>query len=260
MAETTETGTTTSKQLTSRNRERCETGITGLDSVLNGGIPRGNTVLVTGSCGTGKTTIGFEFIVHGAIRGENSLFISVTEDSTKLLQNVIPYTFFDQSLIKSGKLTFIDLPSMYDRLGLEKEELSLEEVDLLVDAIADIVKELQIKRCVIDSITSVCYRLKRDEKIRTFILRLGKSLSELGCTTMLVSEISPNADRYSLYGVEEAIADGIILLGNLERRGDLLRTLQVIKMRGTQHTRTKYVLDLTDVGVLLVPLLKGGGA
>ena len=135
----------------------------------------------------------------------------------------------------------------------------MEEVDLLVDAISDIVKELQIKRCVIDSITSVCYRLKRDEKIRQFILHLGKSLSELGCTTMLVSEISPNAERYPLYGVEEAIADGIILLGNLERRGDLLRTLQVIKMRGTQHTRTKYVLDLTDVGVLLVPLLKGGG-
>ncbi|HEQ78852.1 MAG TPA: circadian clock protein KaiC, partial [Euryarchaeota archaeon] len=50
----------------------------------------------------------------------------------------------------------------------------------------------------------------------------------------------------------------IILMGNLERRGDLLRTLQVVKMRGTQHSRAKYVLDLTNVGVLLVPLLKGG--
>ena len=47
-------------------------------------------------------------------------------------------------------------------------------------------------------------------------------------------------------------------MGNMERRGDLLRTLQVVKMRGTQHSRTKYVLSLTPVGVLLVPLLKGG--
>jgi circadian clock protein KaiC len=59
--------------------------------------------------------------------------------------------------------------------------------------------------------------------------------------------------------VEEALADGIILMGNMERRGDLLRTLQVIKMRGTSHSRAKYVLDLTPAGVLLVPLLKGGG-
>jgi circadian clock protein KaiC len=65
--------------------------------------------------------------------------------------------------------------------------------------------------------------------------------------------------RYSTYGVEEAIADGIILMGNYERRGDLLRTLQVVKMRGTSHSRAKYVLDITPLGILMVPLLKGGG-
>jgi len=62
-----------------------------------------------------------------------------------------------------------------------------------------------------------------------------------------------------MFMVEEALSDGIILMGNMERRGDLLRTLQVIKMRGTMHSRAKYVLDLTPAGVLLVPLLKGGG-
>jgi len=127
-----------------------------------------------------------------------------------------------------------------------------------LQAIADIVRDLGIKRLVIDSITSVCYQLRTEEKIRQFILKVGKSLSEYGCTSILVSEISPSSERYSLYGVEEAIADGIILMGNLQRRGDLLRTLQVVKMRGTNHSRAKYVLDLTPSGVLLVPLLKGG--
>jgi circadian clock protein KaiC len=129
---------------------------------------------------------------------------------------------------------------------------------VLVRAVADIVKEMDVKRLVIDSITSVCYRLRSQEKIRDFILKIGSTLSSLGCTSILVSEISPAEERYSLFGVEEAIADGIIFMGNLERRGDLLRTLQVVKMRGTQHSRTKYVLDLTSAGVLLVPLLKGG--
>jgi circadian clock protein KaiC len=143
-------------------------------------------------------------------------------------------------------------------LGLTDIELTLEDVDVLVKAIGNLVDELSIKRLVIDSITSVCYRLKTEEKIREFILKVGKALSDRGCTSILVSEISPTAERYSLYGVEEAIADGIVLMGNLERRGDLLRTLQVVKMRGTSHSRAKYVLDLTPVGILLVPLLKGG--
>ncbi len=55
------------------------------------------------------------------------------------------------------------------------------------------------------------------------------------------------------------MADGVILLGNRERRGDLLRTLQIVKMRGTSHSRARYILDLTSSGVLLAPLLKGGG-
>ena len=94
-------------------RERCATGIEGLDNILNGGIPRGNTILFTGSCGTGKTTLSLEFLVHGAIAGENCLFISVTETSDKLMNNVIPYDFFDENLIKKGVLSFVDMPVWY---------------------------------------------------------------------------------------------------------------------------------------------------
>jgi len=240
------------------DRDRCVTGVEGLDTILYGGIPRSNTVLLTGSCGTGKTSLALEFLMHGAVKGENSLFVSVTENSEKLLQNIIPYKFFEKNLIKSGRLVFIDMPVMYERLGLTKAELSMEEIELLVNSIASLAKELQTKRLVIDSITSVCYKLKTSEKIRDFILKLSKALSDLGCTSILVGEVTADSTSYSTFGVEEAIADGIILMANMERRGDLLRTLQVIKMRGTMHSRAKYVLDLTPVGVLLVPLLKGG--
>jgi circadian clock protein KaiC len=239
------------------DRERCITGIEGLDTILYGGIPRANTILLTGSCGTGKTSLALEFLIHGALKGENSLFISVTENSEKLLANIIPYKFFDKGLVKSGKLVLVDLPVMYERLGLTKAELSMEEIDLLVASITDLVKELETKRLVMDSITSVCYKLKTSEKIRDFILKLSKALSDADCTSILVSEMAGQSFSYSMFGVEEAIADGIVYMANMERRGDLLRTLQVIKMRGTMHSRAKYVLDLTPMGVLLVPLLKG---
>jgi circadian clock protein KaiC len=238
--------------------DRCVTGIEGLDNILNGGVPRGNTVLITGSVGTGKTSMCLEFLVHGALFGENSMYVSVTESADKLLKNIIPYDFFDEKLVRDGRLTFLDIPVIYERLGLDKAEFDYEEIHILIDAIVGLVRELKVKRLVVDSITSVSYRLKSEEIIREFVLKLGSILSGMGTTTLLVSEISPTGERYSSFGVEEAISDGIIVMGNLERRGDLLRTLQVVKMRGTMHSRAKYVLDLTTTGVLLVPLLKGG--
>jgi circadian clock protein KaiC len=98
------------------------------------------------------------------------------------------------------------------------------------------------------------------------VFNLGKCLAQLHCTTLLTSEVSqfgrPWAGApgvtYSVYGVEETIADGIILLGTIERKGYLLRTLHVVKMRGTTHSLAKYVLELTGKGVEIVPLLKWG--
>jgi KaiC/GvpD/RAD55 family RecA-like ATPase len=238
--------------------ERCATGIEGLDDILGGGIPRGNMVLVAGSVGTGKTTLCLEFLVRGAERGERSLFLSVTEASQKLIQNLSTFEFFRADLVHDGSLVFVDLPTLYDKLGLEHEELTADEIDILIRTIHDLVKDLGVKRLVLDSLTSVCYRIRRDEAIRDFMLRLGQSLSELGCTSLLVSEIGPTAGRYSMHGVEEAIVDGVILLWNTRRQGDILRVLQIVKMRGTAHSRAQYVIELTPIGLLMAPHLKGG--
>ncbi len=246
------------KEREAGERERCVTGIDAVDHILNGGVPRGNTVLISGSVGTGKTSICVEFLIRGALFGENSLYLSVTEPTEKLLRNVIPFDFFDDRLMKQGKLQFVDLPKIYEKLGIDKENLDMAAARLLVDAIAGMVEEQRIRRLVLDSVTSVCYGLRDQERIRDFLLRLGATLSAKNCTSLLVSEISSDGEAYSRWGVEEALADGVIVTGNLERRGDLLRTLQIVKMRGTTHSRAKYVLDLTTSGVLLVPLLKGG--
>ncbi|HLM91772.1 MAG TPA: ATPase domain-containing protein [Thermoplasmata archaeon] len=238
--------------------ERCPTGIEGLDNILYGGIPRGNMVLVAGSVGTGKTTLCLEFLVRGAERGERSLFLSVTESSDKLIQNLSTFEFFRTELVTNGSLVFVDLPLLYEKLGLEHEELTPDEIVILIRTIRDLVRNLGAKRLVLDSLTSVCYRIRRDERIRDFMLRLGQELSDAGCTSLLVSEIGPTPGRYSLHGVEEAIVDGVLLLWNGRRQGDILRVLQVIKMRGTSHSQAQYVIELTPIGMLLAPHLKGG--
>ena len=238
---------------------RCATGIEGLDNILEGGFPLGNMVLVAGSVGTGKTTLCLEFLVRGAERGERSLFISVTESSGKLIQNLSTFDFFRPELVANGSLVFVDLPVIYRKLGLEREELSPEEIDILLRTIEGLVRSLGVRRIVLDSLTSLCYRIRRDEQIRDFLLRLGSILNEAGCTSLLVSEIGPTSSRYSTHGVEEAIVDGVVLLWNNRRQGDILRVLQIVKMRGTSHSRTQYVIELTPIGLLMAPHLKGAG-
>jgi circadian clock protein KaiC len=237
---------------------RCETGIDALDAILGGGIPRGNMVLVAGSVGTGKTTLTLEFLIRGAERGERSLFLSVTEATAKLVQNVASFEFFRTSLLEDGSLVMVDLPPIMAKLGFDRDELSHEDLDLLIRTIRDLVQSLGVRRLVLDSITSLGYRIPRDEQLRDFLLRLGELLAEADCTSVIVSEISPEPGRYSTRGVEEAIVDGIIPLRNTRRLGDILRVVQVVKMRGTAHSRALYVLELTPIGILLAPHLKGG--
>ncbi len=238
-------------------RDRCATGIEGLDDILGGGIPKGNMILVSGSVGTGKTTLSLEFLVRGAERGERSLFLSVTEASKKLVQNLRTFEFFRPELVENGSLVFVDVPVVYERLGLDREEFTSEDTDLLVLTFRNLVQELGAKRVVLDSLTSVCYRIRREERIRDFMLKLSQELSELDCTTILVSEVGNPAGRLSLYGVEEAIVDGVILMGNTRRQGDIIRVLQIVKMRGTSHSRAQYVIELTPIGLLMAPHLKG---
>jgi len=239
---------------------RCQTGIEGLDKLLNGGIPSGNSVLLTGAVGTGKTTLAVEFLNFGALNGELGLYIAVTEHAQKVIDNMRTYEFFDQSLVEGKKLLFIDLPALLEKLGLEKPEFTREDDSALVKGLVDLVKEVGAKRLVVDSITAILFQVKTKERIRDFMTKLARRLSEAGCTSLFISEIPPGETHYSSFGVEDAVADGIIVLGNVDQRGYLLRTLHVVKMRGTPHSRSKFVIDLTPYGIILVPLLRGSGS
>ena len=87
---------------------RTKTGISGLDSVLNGGIPKGNVVLLTGACGTGKTTLALEMLVNGAKEGENGIFITTTEPVERVIENAATYAFFDRAFV-GKKIHFVDV-------------------------------------------------------------------------------------------------------------------------------------------------------
>lgn len=238
--------------------ELCKTDIQDLDVILGGGVPVGSTVLVTGSSGSGKTTLCMQFLTNGAKNDERGVFFTITEPLFKLTKNMEGFKFYDKKLIESGLVNLIDLRIISERLGLDTEKYTVEDASALLDILKDIADELNVKRLIIDSITALCYRLQTPEMIRDFIFKLGSSLAAMNCTTLLTSEVPPQQFKYSQYGIEEFISDGIIFLGDTEREGDLIRTFQVVKMRGAAHSRTKYMMNISsDNGVELTPLLIG---
>ena len=245
------------------NEDYCITGIEPLDQKLGGGIPAGNSVLMVGSSGSGKTTFCMQFLANGARNGERGVFFTITEPLFKLTKNMENFQFYDKKLIEQGMVNIIDLRIISDRLGLNVEKYSVEDASALLEVLKDIADELQVKRLVIDSITALCYRLESDEMIRDFIFKLGSSLAAMGCTTLLTSEIPPAGEgevKYSKYGIEEFIADGIIYLSDIDRKGDLIRTMQIIKMRGTSHSRSKSAMSISsDRGIEISTLLKSRG-
>ncbi len=237
--------------------ELCETGIEKFDEMLGGGIPTGSTVLVVGSSGSGKTTLCMQYLINGAKKGERGVFFTITEPLFKLTKNLDGFSFYDKKLIESGMVNLIDLRIISERLGLDTEKYTVEDASALLDILRDIADELNVKRLVIDSITALCYRLQTPEMIRDFIFKLGSSLAAMNCTTMLTSEVPPRKFQYSQYGIEEFISDGIIFLGDIERKGDLIRTFQIVKMRGAAHDRTKTAMIISGKnGVELETLLR----
>ena len=164
------------------------------------------------------------------------------------------------NMVDTGLINVFDMDVLYSWLGLDKSTFDLDDVHALIKSITDIVNTIGVTRLVIDSVTTLCYKIKSEQLIRDFLFTLGKKLATLGCTTILISEITSASEnaRWSSYGVEEAIADGIVVLGDVERMGHLLRFLQVVKMRGTAHSRAKHAIELTPLGVMLTPMLKWG--
>jgi len=198
-----------------------------------------------------------QYLFNGARNGERGVFFTITEPLFKLTKNLEGFNFYDKKLIESGMVNIIDLRIISERLGLDAEKYTVEDAGALLDILKDIADELNVKRLVIDSITALCYRLQSREMIRDFIFKLGTSLAAMNCTTLLTSEVPPKTYKFSQYEIEEFISDGIIFVGDIERKGDLIRTLQIVKMRGTAHSRAKFAMNISaERGMELVPLLK----
>lgn len=224
--------------------ERIPTGIPGLDEIIEGGLPKGRTVLVTGAAGSGKTTLGIQFLYDGAAKhGENGLFVTLQEELLDLTQDMARFGWDLEKLNQQGKLALVQPPIPF--------EVSQGNID--IDTILDLVHkravEVDAKRIVFDSLAQLGLPYADSVALRCDLMRLGAMLRELGCTTMLITEMGEGDQRVSRYGVEEFLAQGVIIL----HLTPTYRAIQVAKLRGTKHDTGIHRMRITDKGIVVGP-------
>ena len=218
--------------------KRVSSGIKGLDALLKGGFPKGSTILVSGSPGSGKTILSMQFLVNGALKGENGFYLSLEEDVERM-KNYLSSAFNwpIKELEKKKKLVMVK-SDIYD---FEKFK----------DLIETTVEKMKIERIVIDPITVLSLFFERPLEIRRSLLELDAMLKKLNCTSILTCEIPEGSSLISSFGIEEFTSDGIILLFYKigQPRGIVVR-----KMRLTDHDKDVHPFEIkSGSGIVVYP-------
>ena len=226
-------------------KERVSTGIPSLNEMFKGGgYTRGSTMLVSGTAGTGKTSIAAAFATETCKRGERCLFLCYEESSGQLIQNMSSIGFHFEPLIKKGLLKIVSLrPSFF---GLEMHLLDLYKT----------IEDFKPKSVIIDPLTSLLGQGNHLE-VQSLITRMIDLLKSNGITGFFTSLVSSSAqnDTSGEIGVSSLIDTWIVVRELEENKGKRrIRGLYIVKSRGTGHSSDVHKLILSDDGIKLVPM------
>src|ERR1700738_3680107 len=229
--------------------EKALTGITGLDEVTFGGLPRGRATLITGSPGCGKTMLGIEFLVKGARDySEPSVFVTFEETKNELVVNAASLDFDLGKLVREGKLAI-------DHVHVDPNEIAeTGEYDLegLFIRLKYAIESVGAKRVVLDTIETLFSGFSDTVLLRAEIRRLFQFLKSFGVTAIVTGERGENA--LTRFGLEEYVADCVILLDHRVADQITTRRMRIVKYRGSSHGTNEYPFIIDEQGFSVLPV------
>jgi KaiC/GvpD/RAD55 family RecA-like ATPase len=210
--------------------KRVRTFVRGLDEKMEGGIPKGSVNLICGTAGTMKSSLAYSILYHNALRaGIPGLYVTLEQDPRSLLRHMEKL-----NMAKEGAVDIVCFNDIKEKVKERRVENWIQKLSSFLKEMKD---EKKYELLVIDSLNAL-YSLTTIKDVRAEIYFFFKSLSDLGFTSFLISEMPPEGGRYGEYGVEEFLSDGIIHL-LFQRRGGILTSLEryigIVKMRATNH-------------------------
>lgn len=229
------------------------TGIVGFDQIANGGIPKGRSTLLSGTAGSGKTVMALQFLLAG-VRDydENGVFVTFEEAPTDLMQNVRSFGWDLEGLLAERKIAVVDATP---EPGEETIHAGPYDLSALLARIENAIRSVNAKRVILDAIGALFPQLTDANIIRRELHRIAAGLRKLGVTTLVTMERTDEEGGVGRWGVEEFVADNVILLRNRLEAEKRRRTVEILKFRGATHHKGEYPFTIdTEDGVTIIPL------
>jgi circadian clock protein KaiC len=224
------------------------TGVPGLDEMMDGGIPTGDSVLVAGPSGSGKSVLATQFIAEGGKRGEAGVLVVFEEHPKEYLYRADGFGFHLREMIEAGTL---------EALYLRPLDLSPDET---LHEIREAVERVGARRVVIDSMSGFELALAPTFRadFRESLYRLVGALTGVGITVLTTMEITQGQDQLRFTpNVISFLADDLISLRYVEVDRALRKVAAVVKMRGSQHSKAYREYEITDTGFVVGGDLNG---
>jgi len=236
------------------------TGIKGLDELLGGGFPEGRCILLVGSPGAGKTTFALQYLYHGSVMGETGLYVTLDEHPDLIKRNLGSYNWDIDGMEKKGKLLFVDASGLRKTRARESGFISRDDsaigefVDFpeLIKTITKLVEGESVQRIALDPVTSLMLRYAEELRKRRATIAFFDALADSGCTSLVTSELKTSLmDRR--FQVEEFLSHGVVLLHTLFHQGNIVRAVQIEKMRGISHDTQIRPYQFGTTGIEVFP-------
>ena len=235
--------------------KRVSTGITGMDELIQGGFPDRTVNLITSPSGGGKTLFALQYIYNGARDyDEPGIFITL-EESRESIDRVTKNFGMDIARYEQdGKLFIIDLGEMRKEVKIDEEVSSgMISFEAMEEALSSIIKLSKAKRFALDSLTAVGLSYALSSEMRQAMFRFVNFLRIKDVTSLLITESVEGTPGLTRYGVEQYIADSLIVVGLDSIRGELRRTICIRKMRFTKHDTSIHPFLIMDNGIEISP-------
>jgi circadian clock protein KaiC len=233
--------------------KKLATHIAGFDHVGCGGLPEGRTTLVTGTSGSGKTVFGAQFLAEG-VRAANQagVFVTFEEGVRDLRRNISSLGWDVEKWEAEGKWIFIEAaPAVFHNTEIIGD-FNLE--GLLVQ-IRGAIKKINATRLCMDSLGCIFPHFPTQAAFRREIFAIVSAINEMGVTSVLTAERLEEYGPIARHGVEEFVADNVIILRNALEEEKRRRTVEILKFRGAPHLKGEFPYTvLPNEGMVVIPL------